>query len=195
MHAFLPFTSPPPSVCSSSCFCLFLVLNCFPPFPYQPSFTSLHNSLSPSSHLFSYPHVSLLSTRRPPPHQPKGPAQPPVCAQRAWEKMGHKQHSKQTTCFLPRSRVVKCVDRNRSGQPCSRIRTDRTDSGRKITDQQGTYPRHIKLCGSWCRSQAWGHLGTSGIQKTTSGWLVTWQKINLIILYIYFIYTFECDLF
>lgn len=152
MHAFLPCTSPPPPpVCSSSCFCVFLVLSCFSPFPYQ---LSLHTSFSPSSHLFSYPHISPLSPLRPPPHQPKGLAQPPVCAQRAWEKIGHKQHSKQTTCFLPRSRVVKCVDRNRSGQPCSRIRTDRTDSGRKITDQQSTYPRHIKLCSNWCRNQS-----------------------------------------
>lgn len=35
-----------------------------------------------------------------------------VCAWR--ENMGHKQHGKQTTCFLPRSRVVN-VDRNRNG--------------------------------------------------------------------------------
>lgn len=31
--------------------------------------------------------------------------------------VGHQQHGKQTTCFLPRSRVVN-VYRNRSGQPC-----------------------------------------------------------------------------
>ncbi len=88
-------------------------------------------SIPPSHCLFSHPFFSLLSSLLPPPHQPKGLIQPPVCLQRAWEKTGHKQHSKQTTCFLLRSRVVKCVDRNRTRQPCSRIRTDRMNSGRK----------------------------------------------------------------
>lgn len=73
----------------------------------------------------------------------------------AWEKIGHKQHSKQTTCFLLRSRVVKCVYGNRSGQPCSRIRIDRMDSGRKITDQHSSFPQHTGLCIGICRNQAW----------------------------------------
>lgn len=117
--------------------CLFLVLNCLPSNPHLhhliislSSFSSWF-SIPPSHCLFSHPFLSLLSLLLPPPHQPKGLIQPPVCLQRAWEKTGHKQHSKQTTCFLLRSRVVKCVDRNRTRQPCSRIRTDRMNSGRK----------------------------------------------------------------
>lgn len=56
-----------------------------------------------------------------------------VCRE-SGKREGINNTGKQTTCFLLRSRVVKCADRNRNGQPCSRIRKDGTDSGRKITD-------------------------------------------------------------
>lgn len=128
-HAFFPCTSRPSSFyrCPQPFSVFFMSSSafCFPPSPHHPLFFFLHTSLLPSYQLFS--------------SQPKGLVQPPVCAQRAWEKRGHKQHGKQTTCFLPRSRVVKCVDRNRTGQPCSRIRIDRMDSGRKIADRHSSY--------------------------------------------------------
>lgn len=54
--------------------------------------------------------------------------------------VGHWQRCKQTTCFLPRSRVVN-VDRNRCGQPCGWIRRGRANG------ELGKIARHHrKVC-------------------------------------------------
>lgn len=96
-------------------------------------------------HLLSSPLTYHLSLHRPPPHRRRRHlllllvssrvlfSLQCVCRE-SGKREGINNTGKQTTCFLLRSRVVKCADRNRNGQPCSRIRKDGTDSGRKITD-------------------------------------------------------------
>lgn len=95
-------------------------------------------------HLLSSPLTYHLSLHRPPPHRRRHLllllvssrvlfSLQCVCRE-SGKRQGINNTGKQTTCFLLRSHVVKCADRNRNGQPCSRIRKDGTDSGRKITD-------------------------------------------------------------
>lgn len=136
-----PYIESPINMCIPSLrvssalpFSSFSLSSSFSPSPHplpQPLFipSTFSSCLSPSFCLLTHPHPVLLSSF-PSYLNKESSLSVCVCVQRAWENIGHQQHGKQTTCFLPRSRVVN-VDRNRSGQPCSRIRLDRADSGRK----------------------------------------------------------------
>lgn len=142
-HACIPSPHLSSSLFSlpSCSLCLFLVLSCF----------AFSFSIPPSPSLLPSPHLALVLASSSSSSTARVLFSPPVCAQRAWEKMGHKQHGKQTTCFLLRSRVVKCVDGNRNGQPCSRIRIARMDSGR------GGKKAVIHVEAK--HGDAWGHMG------------------------------------
>lgn len=151
MHSFpAALFLPPPPLIILLRFCPFLVLICFPfsPHPHHFPLPPLLTSITTSSSL----HLPLVLASSSPAATSSSSsssslAQGSYSASSVCREPGKREGinntGKQTTCFLPRSRVVKCADRNRNGQPCSRIRKDRMDGGRKITDRHSRYSPHV----------------------------------------------------